>query len=267
MALAAATLSTSTTFRTLSLPSSSSSSLHRRRNSAAPAAALLASRKFVLNRGGRMAQPQQLQQRVGNSNPLRQNDNTKQAVDNAKDSVKKVTRAALNSTTIRTLAIAVAIPNVLGVLVSLICAPDIAGRWYRKDLDKPAWTPPAPLFGFAWSVIYTGMGVASWLVWSIAGGLPAANGPLKLYAINLVLNLLWQPLFFRAKALGVAFVDLLLLLGAVVATGRAFGRVSKPAGLFFLGPYLLWVAFAGVLNWSIWRRNVDNPAAYPAAAS
>jgi tryptophan-rich sensory protein len=98
------------------------------------------------------------------------------------------------------------------------------------------------------------MAVAALLVWRKKGSLTVAAFPLGLFALQLVLNLIWSPLFFGLKNPGAAMVDLVFLWIALGATIIVFWRISLPAGLLLL-PYLLWVSFAGVLNFTIWRMN------------
>lgn len=87
-----------------------------------------------------------------------------------------------------TLAISVGVPLALGQTVGLWSARDIA-LWYPK-LQKPDWTPPVALFGPIWGALYTAMGVAAHRVWAAGSG----TNVLGLYALQLVLNLCWQPL-------------------------------------------------------------------------
>ena len=70
-------------------------------------------------------------------------------------------------------------------------------------LRKPAWEPPGPLFGIAWTVLYGVMGYASWRVW-LQGGWQAQQSALSLYLIQLALNLSWPLIFFNLKRLGLA---------------------------------------------------------------
>jgi benzodiazapine receptor len=97
------------------------------------------------------------------------------------------------------------------------------------------------------------MGVAAWLVWR-QGGFAAAALPLTLFLVQLGLNVVWSPLFFRWHLLGAAFADIILLWVAILATLLAFWRVSPTAGWLLL-PYLLWVTYAAALNLAIWRMN------------
>jgi len=127
-----------------------------------------------------------------------------------------------------------------------------AGTFYSA-LARPAWAPPGWLFGPVWSVLYALMGVSAWLVWR-ARGLAGARAALSLYLIQLVANALWSWLFFAWHMGGPAFVEILLLWVLILATVIAFRRVSRTAGLLLL-PYLVWVAFAAALSWSVWRLN------------
>jgi tryptophan-rich sensory protein len=117
-------------------------------------------------------------------------------------------------------------------------------------LERPAWAPPSWLFGPVWTVLYGMIAIAGWLVWRRTG----AGAPLLPYAVQLVLNAAWTPIFFGAGAYGWALVDIVALWCAVAATVVAFRRVSRPAA-WLLVPYWLWVTYAAALNASIWWLN------------
>jgi len=126
------------------------------------------------------------------------------------------------------------------------------GAWYA-GLNKPSWNPPGWVFGPVWSALYTMMAVAAWLVWQ-RGGFGAQRKALAWFIIQLALNAAWTPLFFGLHLPSVAFGEILLLWAAIVATLRAFFQVNNLAG-WLLTPYLAWVSFAAVLNFTIWRLN------------
>jgi tryptophan-rich sensory protein len=127
-----------------------------------------------------------------------------------------------------------------------------APRFYGA-LDKPAWAPPAGLFGPVWTLLYISMAVAAWLVWRERGW-SRARGALGLFVAQLALNGLWSWLFFRWRLGAWAVVDILLLLGLLVATTVAFARIRKLAA-WLMAPYLVWVAYATLLSYSVWQRN------------
>lgn len=126
------------------------------------------------------------------------------------------------------------------------------GEWYGR-LAKPSWTPPNRLFAPVWIVLYATMAVAAWMVWRDAG-LSGAALPLSLFAGQLFLNGIWSWLFFGLHRPDRAFVDIVALWLAIAATIVAFQPISIPAALLLL-PYLIWVSFALLLNFSIWRLN------------
>jgi tryptophan-rich sensory protein len=97
------------------------------------------------------------------------------------------------------------------------------------------------------------MAVAAWRVWR-RGGFVAQRRTLTPFLIQLALNAAWSPLFFGLHRPDLAFVNILLLLGAIVWTMTSFARVDRIAAGLLL-PYLLWVAFATVLNGVLWRLN------------
>lgn len=132
---------------------------------------------------------------------------------------------------------------------SLATTPNIA-TWYA-GLAKPSWNPPNWLFGPVWTFLYISMAVAAWLVWRKDG---LWQWPLALFAIQLALNAAWSWLFFGFHMPGAAFIEIVALLAAILATTIAFWPRSMAAGILML-PYLGWVAFASILNFTIWRLN------------
>jgi benzodiazapine receptor len=133
------------------------------------------------------------------------------------------------------------------------------GRWY-EGLRKPSWRPPNWLFGPAWTILYGTIAVAGWLVWREAGWAGAAV-PLTIYGIQLVLNAAWSGIFFGLKRMDLAFAELCLLWIAILATIVSFHTV-EPSAAWLLVPYLCWVTFAGILNFTMWRLN-RGPQAEP----
>ena len=125
----------------------------------------------------------------------------------------------------------------------------LPGAWYEA-LNKPAWNPPAWIFGPAWTTLYTLMAVAAWLVWKHDGW----RRPLLLYLGQLALNAAWTPIFFGAHAMGWALVEIVVLWAAILLTMRSFHQVHRTAGWLF-APYLAWVTFATILNFTLWRLN------------
>jgi translocator protein len=154
-------------------------------------------------------------------------------------------------------------------------APAISG-WYQT-LDKPSWTPAGSVIGTVWTILYFLMGIALYLVWArnFEIKLPAPEEIRKswnklsdklyfgnwrslnvvlVFGAQLALNISWSAIFFGARQPGWAFFELLALWVAVVYTIVNFYRVSRPAA-FLLLPYILWVTFAGYLNYLLWRMN------------
>lgn len=126
------------------------------------------------------------------------------------------------------------------------------GGWYRT-IAKPSWNPPDAIFGPVWTTLYIMMAIAGWLVWQNCDR-KQRRVPMIWFAIQLVLNLAWSLVFFRMHAMGLAFAELVALWLAIVVTMLLFFRRSTVAGLLLV-PYLCWVTFAGVLNFTIWRLN------------
>jgi benzodiazapine receptor len=129
--------------------------------------------------------------------------------------------------------------------------------WY-PTLEKPAWRPPNAAFGPVWTVLYTLMAVAAWMVWrsddSAASTHPARKQTLAAWVVQLALNVAWSAVFFGARSPGGGLVVMAALVPAIAATAVLAGRISKTAGLLLV-PYLAWTTFAAALNARIWQLN------------
>lgn len=123
--------------------------------------------------------------------------------------------------------------------------------WYA-DAEKVFWNPPNWLFGPAWTVLYTLISIAAWLVWRERKSTDVRPA-LTLYVIQLMLNAVWAPAFFGlypaigVSALWVAVAIIVALDVAVLLTMIAFWRVRRAAAVILI-PYWAWVLFAATLN-------------------
>jgi benzodiazapine receptor len=119
-----------------------------------------------------------------------------------------------------------------------------------RSLDQPSWAPPSWLFGPVWTVLYVLIAISGWLVWRRTGWTSA----LTVYAVQLVLNAAWTPIFFGAGQYGLALADIVVLWFLIGATAFLFRKVSRVAAGLLL-PYWAWVTFATALNAWIWSHN------------
>jgi tryptophan-rich sensory protein len=148
--------------------------------------------------------------------------------------------------------VSVLIAQMAGFIGSFFTAPSIQS-WY-VFLEKPFFAPPNWLFAPAWITLYVLMGIAAFLVWrkrSVVG----AKLALWLYGVQLALNALWSIIFFGMRNPGLAFVEIVVLWFLILVVTLKFLKVKKVAGYLFV-PYLLWVSFAAILNFTVWRLNI-----------
>jgi benzodiazapine receptor len=128
------------------------------------------------------------------------------------------------------------------------------GPWYYS-LSLPKWKPPDWLFGPAWTVIFGLAAASGFIALSRSPRHSAVSARiLALFAINGTLNILWSVLFFRLHRPDWALLEVLLLWFSIAALMAVISRASKLASLLLL-PYLLWVTFAAVLNYSVVQLN------------
>ncbi|HEY6914004.1 MAG TPA: TspO/MBR family protein [Paludibacter sp.] len=123
--------------------------------------------------------------------------------------------------------------------------------WYQF-LNKPAFNPPNWIFGPVWTILYIMMGISVALVWHT----PHADRrkAMIFFAVQFILNLCWSFLFFNLHLPGVAYFEIMAMCISIALTIIAFYKINKTAALLLL-PYLCWVLFATILNYSIWILN------------
>jgi translocator protein len=151
----------------------------------------------------------------------------------------------------RGIEIAIATAGVAVVAVAGGVMTDV-GDWY-ESLTFPRLRPPNWLFGPAWTVIFVLIAASGVIAWEHAESADRAR-LIALFAINGVLNVLWSPLFFKLRRPDWAFYELIPFWLSVLALVLELSRISTVAG-WLIAPYLVWVSFAGWLNWHIVQLN------------
>jgi translocator protein len=127
-----------------------------------------------------------------------------------------------------------------------------ASHWYAA-LAKPEWVAPQNWFGPVWTVLYVLMAIAAWIIWRERYHRGRATAIIA-YAVQLLLNALWAPVFFGWKNVDAGLFDIVALWLAIGWTVREFARVKSSAALLLV-PYFLWVSFATAMNLAIWKLN------------
>ena len=152
----------------------------------------------------------------------------------------------------------VTIPGVIATL-TVVLVLGIGGwmttidAWYR-NLQTPSWNPPDWVFGPAWTLI---LGLAGWsavLAWNHAADRGERSVVLALFGVNIVLHMLWSPLFFNLRRPDWALIEIPFLWLSIVALILVLAPRVPRAG-WLLAPYLVWVSFAAFLNFTIVRMN------------
>ena len=150
----------------------------------------------------------------------------------------------------------VAVPAIvlLGFLSGKLANSGYGNRWFAA-LAKPDIMPPAWAFPVAWTTLYVLMGLALAIVLH-ARGAQGRGLAIALFFVQLLLNLVWSPLFFRAHQVGNALALILVLTVLVAVVAWLFGRIRPLAGILLI-PYLVWLAFASFLTYEIRQLNPD----------
>jgi len=153
--------------------------------------------------------------------------------------------------------------NILGLAVFVILCLAVSAiggaitvtsvdTWYQA-LHKPPFNPPDWVFAPVWTTLYILMAIAGWRVWCHTQS-EARRRALTVFVVQLGLNLGWSFLFFGLQRTGMALLEIVVLLLVIIANTVLFWRIDRLAGALF-APYVLWVAYASVLNMSLWLLN------------
>ena len=120
------------------------------------------------------------------------------------------------------------------------------GDWYESI--KPGITPPNYVFPIVWTVLFILISISFYLVLMSVG--KWRKKAIAVFIINIFLNGLWSYLFFGLQNPGAAFFELILLWITILLMIYTSSKLNRVAS-YLLIPYLLWVSFAGVLNYLI----------------
>ncbi|MGE5041922.1 MAG: TspO/MBR family protein [Candidatus Levyibacteriota bacterium] len=141
----------------------------------------------------------------------------------------------------------------VGIIASFFTIPSIP-TWYAH-LTKPGFSPPDWLFGPVWILLYFLMGISLYLVWREGLHKKKVHIAVNYFLLQLGFNFFWSIIFFGMHQPFLALIDIAAMLYAIIMTMEHFKLVSKPA-MYLLVPYLAWVTFATILNFSIVLLNI-----------
>lgn len=151
------------------------------------------------------------------------------------------------------LVISILIPLIVGFTSAIATLGSITT--FFNVLNKPSWAPPAWAFAPIWTILYTLMGIALFLVWRKGWDRKDVKIAIGVFAVQLILNFFWTIIFFGFKSLFGGFVEIIFLWIAILINIILFYRISKTAGLLLV-PYIIWVTIASYLNYSVYILNL-----------
>jgi translocator protein len=150
------------------------------------------------------------------------------------------------------LIIAIFICEFIGIGSALIS--NSGNNVWFDSVNKPKWNPPAYLFAPVWTILYLLMGISLWLIWNKEVPYFKKQNAIGLFFLQLFFNFCWSILFFKYHFMGLALLDILIMIITISATIFVFSTIDKKAS-WILTPYILWVSFATLLNFTFWVMN------------
>lgn len=151
----------------------------------------------------------------------------------------------------RLLFICIAIPLIVGGISALLTRNSME---MFEMIAKPPLSPPGWLFPVVWTILYTLMGISSYIILTSDASREDIEDAIRLYGYQLVVNFLWPTFFFNFQWYFFALLWLILLWVLVILMIRKFADISKLAAYMNI-PYLIWLTFAAYLNAGIWWLN------------
>ena len=148
------------------------------------------------------------------------------------------------------LALSISVCQIAGIIGSIVTFSSVS-TWY-PTLIKPEFSPPGWLFGPVWISLYFLMGISLYLIWQNKA--KDKKRSLIMFGIQLILNVIWPFLFFGLKSPFYGLIDILFLLAAIILTIAFSFKISRYASILLI-PYLVWVSFATILNYTILSLN------------
>jgi translocator protein len=150
------------------------------------------------------------------------------------------------------LILSVIIPVAVGATSGFFTVTGV-NSWYQT-INIPSWNPPSRIFGPVWTILYVMMGIALFFVWKADIQGEFKKKAITFFAVQLLLNFFWSIIFFDQHQIGWALAEMIVLWIFILFTIFAFARINTAAA-WLLVPYISWVSFAAILNYTIWKIN------------
>jgi translocator protein len=148
--------------------------------------------------------------------------------------------------------ISMATPQIVGITSSLFNETG-EGSWYRS-IVKPEWNPPGWVFAPVWTTLYLMMGIAFYIIWKSNAPSQLKNRAIGFWIVQLILNFFWTFIFFGQQQIAGALLEMFALWLMILLAIFALAHISKLAA-WMMVPYIAWVSFALLLNYTIWQLN------------
>jgi benzodiazapine receptor len=174
-------------------------------------------------------------------------------INNEKTKINRGLDSLMKLENIIKLIFSISICQLAGVLGSIFTSPSIP-EWYAT-LQKPFFGPPNWIFAPVWILLFTLMGISLYLILIENLNDKTVKIGIAIFSFQLILNISWSFLFFSLHNILFALFEIIILWFAILLTIKQFWKINKKSS-YLLIPYLFWVTFAAILNFTIWRLNI-----------
>jgi|WetSurMetagenome_2_1015567.scaffolds.fasta_scaffold05407_10 translocator protein len=151
------------------------------------------------------------------------------------------------------LILCIAVCETAGIIGSQFTARSVA-TWY-PTLEKPWFTPPGSVISIVWIVLFALMGLSLFLIWQKGMASRSSKSAIGVFALQLLVNILWSYAFFGLQSPLIALAVITLLWLLILQCIIRFWYIRRSSAMLLV-PYILYVSFAAILNYDIWRLNL-----------
>lgn len=151
----------------------------------------------------------------------------------------------IKSNSLKVLLLALIVSYGAGFIGSIFTSGEVDSEWYNSV--KPIITPPDYVFPIVWNLLFLLIALSIWIVWMKSNNKLERRKIVYFYGLNLIANILWSLFYFKMHNPLLAFIDLIVILITIILTIRTGYYIDK-RGAWLLYPYLIWIIYAGLLN-------------------
>jgi tryptophan-rich sensory protein len=152
----------------------------------------------------------------------------------------------INKYKLKILIVSLVIVYLVAFIGSIFTSQGTDSEWFEQT--RPSITPPNYVFPIVWNILFFLIALSLYFAWINSKNNEDKRKIMLVFGINFILNILWSVFYFSLRNPLYAFIELILLFISIIFMIYVTASIDKKSS-YLLVPYLLWVGFAGILNY------------------